>query len=147
MKYIKTFESFLNESYLFEAKDPMKSPIKVGKITFAYYSHGGEHNRPGKGYVKPAADILGVDASEIFYNNSANPTMQSAVEFLQNNAKFTKAGKLKKGKYKGIEFVTPVDDDSFIMMSRDAAQELANQSKTFESYLFEAKDPGAAERK
>ncbi len=152
MKYIKTFESFLNESYLFEAKDPMESPIKTMKTkqTLAYFAKGGLHNRPGKGYVKQVAEVLGVDAFEIFYNNLANPTMLDVAEMLQNNAKFTKVTMkksksdasetsaeytFKKGKYKGVEFVAefrkyPDEDEatiSFIWMSRDAAEELAKE--------------------
>jgi hypothetical protein len=153
MKHIKTFESFLNENYLFEAKDPMKSPIKTMKTkqTLAYFAQGGLHNLPGKKHVKQVAEVLGVDAFEIFYNNLANPTMLDVVEMLQNNAKFTKVTGMKKsssdasetsaeytfkkGKYKGVEFVAefrkyPDEDEatiSFIWMSRDAAEELAKE--------------------
>ena len=150
MKYIKTFESFLNENYLFEAKDPAESPVKglKSKKSLAYFAKSGLQNFPGKENVEPAANILGVDKSEIFYNNLSNPVMLKIAETLQDEAKFTKATGMKlpsstagakftfkAGNYNGIKFIAeftkyPDDDEatiSFIWMSMSAAEELAKE--------------------
>ncbi len=146
--YIPSFEQFINEGYLFEAKDPEKSPIKTKKTkqAVAYYAWSGSRNLPGSGNVKQVAEILDVDPSEIFYNNLSSFTMIEIAKVLVDKASFTKAPGMKKhtdtaeytykkGKYKDIEFVamfSQYDDDDkpeidFIWMSRDAAEKIAEE--------------------
>jgi|GEM_PF-5081571 len=152
MKYIKTFESFLNESYLFEAaaKTAYRVKVKKGEQTLAYLAVKGS---PNYSLVPSVAKAIGAKETEIYYINPPKPTMDLAIEELTSVGKFTNVSDkelssegFKMGTYKGHKFLADMASDGhvhWIFLKKDLVDKLASELDFMnmnESYLFEANE-------
>ena len=136
MKYVKTFESFLNESYLSEAaaKTAYRVKVKKGEQTLAYLAVKGS---PNYNFVPAVAEVLDAEETEIYYINPPKPTMDLAIEELTSASKFTKVSDkelssegFKMGTYKGHKFLADMSSEGhvhWIFLKKDLVDKLASE--------------------